>query len=285
MCKMNNVLTFKLPQKCPISKAPKKEVRGASDACSLRRGAPVDAGTSRGSDAAVCWRHAAGAGTGAPGQGGPPVIRRRVRVWDSTGSVCGEWPKRHGADRPGGEVPGGVRRQPGRRRRRRVGLEGLRLRVSARHLGAPRRPLQGGFLRDPEQQPRTVGDEQQDEDHILRPSKTLLSCMYNSVNFFRPIAVDVGIGLAVDFKDPYLCHHPPCYQYITIVLMGAVHQCVLKDGPWVLRVPDTSRLIAAALSLERRVQKSAQSAHSYASKRSCACMALNVNGWTYTRLI
>lgn len=56
-------------------------------------------------------------------------------------------------------MPRGVRLEPDH------GLEGFVL--SARHLGA-RRQLQGGFLCSPEQQPRAVGDEQQNENNLLR---------------------------------------------------------------------------------------------------------------------
>lgn len=73
------------------------------------------------------------------------------------GGESSEW---HGADRPRRQVPGGVRLQPHR------GLEGFVL--PARHLSA-RRQLQGGFLCSPEQQPRAVGDEQQNQNNLLRP--------------------------------------------------------------------------------------------------------------------
>lgn len=56
-------------------------------------------------------------------------------------------------------MPRGVRLESGN------GLEGFIL--SARHLGA-RRQLQGGFLCSPEQQPRAVGDEQQNKNNLLR---------------------------------------------------------------------------------------------------------------------
>lgn len=59
-------------------------------------------------------------------------------------------------------MPRGVRLQPGH------GLEGFIL--SARHLCA-RRQLQGGFLCSPEQQPRAVRDEQQNENNLLRPGE------------------------------------------------------------------------------------------------------------------
>lgn len=73
------------------------------------------------------------------------------------GGESSEW---HGADCPGGEMPRGLRLEPDH------GLEGFVL--SARHLRA-RRQLQGGFLCSPEQQPWAVGDEQQNENNLLRP--------------------------------------------------------------------------------------------------------------------
>lgn len=57
-------------------------------------------------------------------------------------------------------MPRGLRLEPD------GGLEGFVL--TARHLGA-RRQLQGGFLCSPEQQPRAVGDEQQNPNNLLRP--------------------------------------------------------------------------------------------------------------------
>ena len=68
--------------------------------------------------------------------------------------------ERHGTNRPGGEVPRGVRLQPD------LGPHGH----GARDLGALGQ-RQGGVLRSPEHQPRAFRDEQPDHGHLLRPGR------------------------------------------------------------------------------------------------------------------
>lgn len=90
----------------------------------------------------------------------------------------GESPERHGTHRPGGEVSGRVRLQPG------LGPHGHR----ARHLGALGK-REGGVFRGSEHEPRTVRDEQPDHGHLLRPGRTRISplCARNLTftQFFR----------------------------------------------------------------------------------------------------
>ncbi|OWK64312.1 Cerebellin-2, partial [Lonchura striata] len=77
--------------------------------------------------------------------------------------VPGAGAERHGAHRPGGKVPGGLRLQPLGRRRHHL-LPG--------DLGALGQ-RQGGLLGHPQHQPRALRDEQPHHDHLLRPGQAL----------------------------------------------------------------------------------------------------------------